>query len=77
MSTKDFCAVVVDNNCVAPPGVRTGMGAIYRGFRKVKTKCSKCERYVCKACSSLIAGVKGSHAKQTRVCAECLEEGKR
>lgn len=62
---KDFCEVVEDN-CEAPPGHRTGMGGFARGWVRVSTKCDSCGRFVCTKCSKL--------DKEKRTCLTCVAE---
>lgn len=62
---KDFCEVV-ETNCEAPPGYRTGMGGFAQGWTRVSTKCDSCGRFVCTKCSKL--------DKEKRTCLTCLAE---
>jgi hypothetical protein len=80
-----YCSVV-EAQCEAPAGFRTGGGAVFGGTQSARFKCHVCSEPVCGKCSKLrkrkviVSNMRygnvrliNTRSRMVRVCNDCLE----
>lgn len=67
-----FCSVV-ETNCEAPAGHRTGSGSVFFGIYPAKFECRICTQPVCGKCSKL----RKRDRRMIRICLTCIAEQKK